>query len=150
MFALTREPIDAPAVRKQVEHPSCGAVLVFHGTVRNHTAGRHVHALAYEAYEAMALRQLQAVADEVREATGVHAIACTHRLGDVPIGEDAMVLAVASPHRAAALAATGQFIERLKQDVPIWKKEHFEGGAVWIGTADDPQATRAARDGTTS
>nr|MDJ0523322.1 molybdenum cofactor biosynthesis protein MoaE [Planctomycetota bacterium] len=78
---------------------------------------------------------------------GVAAIACTHRIGRLDIGDDAMVVAVASPHRAAALAATADFIARLKQDVPIWKKEHFVGGAVWVGSPEDPQGRHTAPTG---
>ena len=147
-FAIQREPIDADAVRAAVAGPGCGAVVVFHGTVRNRTGERVVEHLEYEAYEPMALKQMQALADAMVAEHGIAALACTHRIGHVPIGEDAMVVAVASPHRAAALAATGDFITRLKQEVPIWKKEHFEGGAVWIGTPDDPQGERAREEQT--
>jgi molybdopterin synthase catalytic subunit len=83
------------------------------------------------------------IAREVREAGGVEAIACVHRLGTLRPGEAAMALAVASAHRGAALAAVETFVARLKQDVPIWKKEHFEDGAVWVGSPDDPQGARA-------
>lgn len=146
-FRIVTEPIDADAVRAAVEAPSCGAVVVFHGTVRNKTADRVVEHLEYEAYEPMAIKQMQKLADEMQQRHGIEALACTHRIGPVPIGEDAMVVAVASPHRAAALAATGEFITRLKQDVPIWKKEHFEGGAIWIGTPEDPQGEKARAAG---
>ena len=142
-FHITRDPIDGDAVRAAVVGPSCGAVVVFHGTVRNRTGERVVEHLEYEAYEPMAIKQMAVLAEEMIAKHGIAALACTHRIGPVPIGEDAMVVAVASPHRAAALAATGDFITRLKQDVPIWKKEHFEGGAVWIGTPEDPQGERA-------
>jgi len=138
-FRITADPIDAESVRSAVAGPSCGAVVVFHGTVRNRTGDRVVEHLEYEAYEPMALQQMERIADAMVIEHAIKALACTHRIGPVPIGEDAMVVAVASPHRAAALAATGDFITRLKQDVPIWKKEHFEGGAVWIGSPADPQ-----------
>jgi molybdopterin synthase catalytic subunit len=138
-FRITDQAIQAEAVRMAVAGPACGAVVVFHGTVRNRTGDRVVEHLEYEAYEPMALQQMERIADAMVAEHGIEALACTHRIGPVPIGEDAMVVAVASPHRAAALAATGDFITRLKQDVPIWKKEHFEGGAVWIGTPEDPQ-----------
>ncbi|MDF1701569.1 MAG: molybdenum cofactor biosynthesis protein MoaE [Planctomycetota bacterium] len=142
-FRIVRDPIDAEVVRAAVAGPSCGAVVVFHGTVRNRTDDRVVEHLEYEAYEPMAIKQMQLLADAMLDTHAIAALACTHRIGPVPIGEDAMVVAVASPHRAAALAATGDFITRLKQDVPIWKKEHFEGGAIWLGTPDDPQGERA-------
>ena len=142
-FAITRDPIDADSVRRTVVGPSCGAVVVFHGTVRNRTGERVVEHLEYEAYEPMALKQMAAVAAAVKADHEISEIACTHRVGRLAIGEDAMVVAVSAPHRKAALDATEDFIARLKQDVPIWKKEHFEGGAIWIGTPDDPQGEKA-------
>lgn len=156
LFSITSVPIDAESVRTKVlaadaaQNPD-GAILVFHGTVRNRTEDRRVVHLEYECYEPMALAQMEAIAGEVAAAHPISALACTHRIGHVPIGEDAMVVAVASPHRQAALDATALFILRLKQDVPIWKKEHFEGGAIWLGTPDDPQGERSrARDGASS
>lgn len=152
-FTITQDPIDADAVYRAVATPAegsnpDGAVIVFHGTVRNKTADRTVRYLEYECYEPMALKQLRRVAAEVIQQHEISTIACTHRVGRLEIGEDAMVVAVASPHRGAALAATEAFIARLKQEVPIWKKEHFEGGAVWIGTPEDPQgASVAIREG---
>ena len=145
MFLLTRDPIDAERLRRAVAGPANGAVVVFHGDARGSTAGRRVLGLAYEAYEEMALAQLRALGEEMVASHGVSAVACAHRLGPVPVGESAMVLAVAAPHREAALAAVGDFIRRLKQDVPIWKQERFEDGAVWVGSATDPQAARSGR-----
>ena len=143
-FTITTEPINAGRVREAVLGPGNGAVLVFHGAVRNKTQARQVMFLEYEAYEPMAIAALEAIGQEMRAKHGISAIACTHRIGRLEIGEDAMVVAVSSPHREAALAAVADFIVRLKQDVPIWKKEHFEGGAVWIGTPEDPQGERVA------
>lgn len=143
MFALTQGPIDDVAVRRAVEAPGAGAVVVFFGTVRDRTSDRRVTHLEYEAYPAMAIAQLERVGDEVARGHGLTAIACVHRLGRLKIGEVAVVLAVSSPHRRAALDAIDDFIVRLKREVPIWKKEHFEGGAVWIGTPDDPQGVLA-------
>lgn len=143
-FQITSGPIDAEPVRQAVLGPESGAVIVFHGTVRERTLDRDVTYLEYEAYEPMAIKQMQAIGDEMIERHGIAAIACSHRIGRLEIGDDAMVVAVASPHRAAALAATADFILRLKQDVPIWKKEHFVGGAVWIGTPEDPQGEGSA------
>ena len=143
-FAIVTEPIDAEAVRQAVAGPDNGAVVVFFGTVRNRTGDRAVRHLAYEAYEPMALAAMEAIAREVVAAHALSALACTHRIGPLAIGDDAMVVAASSPHRHAALAGVEQFIVRLKQDVPIWKKEHFEGGAVWIGSPDDPQGTRSS------
>lgn len=143
MFALTQGPIDDVAVRRAVEARGAGAVVVFNGTVRDLTSDRRVTHLEYEAYPAMAIAQLERVGAEVARAHGLTAIACVHRLGRLEIGEVAVVLAVSSPHRRAALDAIDDFIVRLKREVPIWKKEHFEGGAVWIGTPDDPQGVLA-------
>ena len=138
-FTITEGPIDAEALRAAVAGPENGAIVVFHGAVRNQTADREVTFLEYEAFEPMAIAQMERIAQELTGAHGLSGLACTHRIGRVEIGEDAMVVAVSSPHRAAALTALGTFIVRLKQDVPIWKKEHFEGGAIWLGTPDNPQ-----------
>lgn len=145
MFVLTRQPLDPEALRRAVAGPAYGAVVVFHGDARERTAGRRVLELVYEAYEPMALVELERLAREVAQRHQTGPIACAHRLGRVPAGETAMVLAVAAPHRDAALAATAEFIRRLKQEIPIWKQERFEDGAVWVGSADDPQAARQAR-----
>ncbi len=142
MVLLTRSPIDAEALRRAVAGPANGAVVLFFGDAREATAGRRVLELVYEAYEGMALAALRALGEELRARHGLSAVACTHRLGRVPVGESAMVLAVSAPHREAALAAVGEFVRRLKQEVPIWKQERFEDGAVWVGSASDPQAAQ--------
>lgn len=143
MFDVVEGPIDADAVQRAVESSGDGAVVVFHGTVRDRTRGRRVTHLQYEAYVPMAKAQMRAIAEEVRARCGVSALACVHRVGRLEIGDTALVLAVSSPHRAAALRAVDEYVARLKQDVPIWKKEHFENGAVWVGTPADPQGERA-------
>lgn len=143
MFALSEAPLDDAPLRRAVEAPGAGAVVVFHGTVRNRTADRRVTHLEYEAYPAMALSELKRIGTEVAKVHGLLGIACAHRIGRLNIGDTAVVLAVSSPHRKAALDAIDDFIVRMKRDVPIWKKEHFEGGAVWIGTPDDPQGVLA-------
>ena len=144
MLALTEGPIDAESVRRAVAVPAAGAVVVFHGTVRERTRDRRVTHLEYEAYPAMALGQLRRIAAEVSKGHGLCGLACVHRLGRLELGEDALVLAVSSPHRRAALEAVEEFLARLKREVPIWKKEHFEGGSVWVGTPEDPQGERSA------
>jgi molybdopterin synthase catalytic subunit len=143
-FLLTDGPIDAEAVRLAVARDDAGAVVVFHGTVRDRTKGRRVLHLEYEAYAAMAVAMLREVADAVAREHGLSAVACTHRIGRLEVGDDAVVVGVSAPHRGAALAAVESFVARLKRDVPIWKKEHFEDGAVWVGSPDDPQGERAA------
>jgi len=142
-FHITDRPIDAEAVRTAVLGPGNGAVVVFHGAVRNRTGARRVTHLEYEAFEPMAVAGMARIAEALGQEHGIAALACTHRIGRLEIGEDAMVVAVSAPHRAAALAALEAFIVRLKRDVPIWKKEHFEGGAVWVGTPEDPQGHAA-------
>ena len=144
-FRLTDAPIDAEEVRRAVASPEAGAVVLFHGTVRNRTKGRRVLFLDYEAYPEMAVATLREVARDVAKAHGLTGIACTHRVGRLEVGEDAVVLGVAAPHRGAALAAVEDFVARLKSDVPIWKKEHFEDGATWVGSPTDPQGERAGR-----
>jgi molybdopterin synthase catalytic subunit len=143
VLSLTQAPIDAAAVHGAVAGPGSGAVVVFHGTVRNRTKGRAVLFLEYEAYPSMALAQMKRVADDVVREHALSGLACVHRIGRLEPGEAAMVVATAAPHRKAALAAVETFVARLKRDVPIWKKEHFADGAVWAGTPDDPQGERA-------
>jgi molybdopterin synthase catalytic subunit len=144
MFALSDGPIDAEAVRAAVASPAAGAVVVFHGTVRDRTRRRRVTHLEYEAYPEMAVAALRAIGERLTRHHGLTGVACVHRVGRLEIGETALVLAVSAPHRAAALAAVDAFVTLLKRDVPVWKKEHFEGGAVWVGGPDDPQGERAA------
>lgn len=144
MFEVVEAPIDAEAVRRAVGGPGDGAVVLFLGTVRGSTRGRRVTHLVYEAYVPMALAQMRALAGEVVRRHGLSGLACAHRVGRLAVGDVALALAVASPHREAALAAVADYVARLKQDVPIWKQEHFEDGAVWVGTPEDPQGERAA------
>jgi len=146
-FLVVEGPIDADAVRSRVEHPHAGAVIVFHGTVRTRTAEREVTHLEYEAYAPMAVKQLAALGADLVAEHGLVGLAATHRVGRLEPGDAAVVVAVSAPHRAAALAALDAFLLRLKRDVPIWKKEHFEGGAVWIGTPEDPQGVRSGPPG---
>ncbi len=143
-FQIVKTTIDARAVRAAVLGQDNGAVVVFYGTVRNRTGDRQVMKLEYEAYEPMALAKMAEVADAVAGRHRISSLACTHRVGQLQIGEDAMVVAVSAPHRAAALAATEDFIGRLKREVPIWKKEFFEDGAVWVGSPADPQGEHAS------
>jgi len=130
--ALTREAIDAERVAALVAGPSRGAVLTFLGTVRDSHAGRPVERLTYSAYESMARAALTRIVDELEAAHGDLRAAIVHRLGEVPVGEASVAIAVASPHRAAAYEASRTALERLKTEVPIWKREHYAGGeAAW-------------------
>lgn len=129
---LVDAPIDVDRVVAGVSGPGRGAVLVFLGTVRDSHRGRRVEKLTYSAYRTMAVESLRRiVADLEASAPGLRA-AIVHRLGEVPVGEPSVVIAVASPHRAAAYEASRTALERLKTEVPIWKREHYtEGPPVW-------------------
>ncbi len=129
--AIVREKIDAVAVLERVKHASDGAAVVFDGVVRNHTRGRRTLYLDYEAYEAMALKQMEQLAAQALQRFAVREVAMVHRLGRLEVGETSVLIVVSSAHRAAAFEACRWLIDLLKQTVPIWKKEHFEDGAVW-------------------
>lgn len=125
-------PLDVAAVERQVADPACGAVLLFVGTVRNHHQGRPVSHLTYDAYRPMAASAIARISRELAAAHDRMRVAIVHRLGEVPAGEPSVVIAVASPHRAAAYDASRDALERLKREVPIWKREHYQNGeAVW-------------------
>jgi len=127
---LVEGPIDVDRAVRSVEAPGFGAVVVFLGTVRNHHAGRAVEKLTYHAYRRMAADTLARIVSDL-EADGTR-VAIVHRLGEVPVGEPSVVIAVGSPHRAAAYEASRTALERLKAEVPIWKREHYaEGEAAW-------------------
>jgi molybdopterin synthase catalytic subunit len=131
LIDLVKEPIDAASLAARVKQGEDGAVVVFDGIVRNNTRGRHTLFLVYEAYEEMALRQMRALAEEAVAVHGVRQVAMVHRLGRLEVGETSVLVAVASAHRAQAFEACRWLIDTLKKTVPIWKKEHFEDGAVW-------------------
>ena len=129
---LTREPIDTRALVEQLKRGEDGAVVVFEGIARNNTRGRATRFLEYEAYEPMALEKMREIAAEVKEKFAVDRVGMTHRLGHLEIGEASIVIVVTSPLRKPAFEACHYAIDRLKQIVPIWKKEFFEDGAVWV------------------
>lgn len=130
--ALVEGAIEVDRVIESISGPGRGAVVVFLGTVRNQHAGRKVTQLTYSAYRQMARTALEAIAADLEAAHEGLRAAIVHRLGDVPIGEASVVIATASPHRAAAYDANRTALERLKTEVPIWKREHYAGGeAVW-------------------
>ncbi|AEB24166.1 molybdenum cofactor biosynthesis protein MoaE [Bacillus amyloliquefaciens] len=132
-FQITREPIIAENIVKKVEKREAGAITTFIGTVREWTAGRRTVRLEYEAYEPMAVQMLSQIGDEICAKWEGAEAAITHRVGVLDIGEAAVVIAVSSPHRKAAYEANKYAIERIKQIVPIWKKEIWEDGEEWIG-----------------
>jgi molybdopterin synthase catalytic subunit len=127
---LTRDPLDLPALSSA--SPADGALCLFVGVVRRENAGRAVSFLEYEAYEEMAQGEMERLEAEARARWPVTEVRIAHRLGRLEIGEASVAVAVASPHRAEAFAACRHVIDTLKATVPIWKKEHFEGGEVWI------------------
>lgn len=132
MIQLTLHPIDVASVIRSVQAADAGAVNAFVGMVRQHTAQRRVLRLEFEAYETMALREMEKLAALVRQRWGAESVAIHHRLGTLLVGEVAVVIAVATPHRQAAFAACQYAIDTLKQTVPIWKREVFADGAVWV------------------
>lgn len=129
---LTRAPIVPQDILAGVKAPADGAVVVFDGIVRNHSGNRPTLYLDYEAYEPMALRQMEEIVAEIRARWAVDRIALVHRLGRLQIGETSVLIAVSAPHRTDAFDACRHAIERLKRVVPIWKKEYFADGAVWV------------------
>jgi molybdopterin synthase catalytic subunit len=144
--AVTLAPLDAPALAAAVTAPGDGAVALFVGIVRDENHGRRVRYLEYEAYDALAVKALGRIVEEAEREWADTRLALHHRLGRLEIGEASIVIAAASPHRARAFAACRYAIERVKQIVPIWKREHFDGGEVWLeGATADPH-DEAARD----
>ena len=142
--AITTTPLDADALVRALDATGIGAVTTFVGLVRDHNLGRKVLHLEYEAYEPLALRGLELIVTEVAEKWPAVRLAIHHRIGRMEIGEASVAIAAASPHRAEAFAASRYAIERIKQIVPIWKHEYFEGGDVWIeGATADPGNTEA-------
>jgi molybdopterin synthase catalytic subunit len=130
---LTEEPIDLAAVVAEVEDERAGAIATFVGTVRAESRGRQVVRLEYEAYEAMAEEVMTNLAAELRARYDLCAVAITHRTGTCEIGEASVAIAVSAAHRQAALDACRDAIDTLKETVPLWKKEVYEGGEEWIG-----------------
>lgn len=145
-FLVTPDVLDVAAAVREVSRPGAGAVNLFIGTVRDHNAGRRVVYLEYEAYEPLASKTLQQIGDEASARWPSVELAIHHRTGRLEIGEASVVIAAAAAHRADAFAATRYAIERVKQIVPIWKHEHFEGGAAWIEGASADPADVAARE----
>ena len=141
---MTSEPLDTDALIALVGAGGDGAVVTFAGLVRDHNQGRRVQFLEYEAYEPLAVRALQHIVDEAKQLWPSARVATHHRIGRLEIGEASILIAAASPHRADAFAACRYTIERVKQIVPIWKHEHFEGGDVWLeGATADPEDAAA-------
>jgi molybdopterin synthase catalytic subunit len=132
-FRLSEEPLDPGAVIREVSDPQAGGIATFIGTTRVQSRGRTVHYLDYEAYQGMAEEMMAELGEELKRRHELCAIAIAHRVGRVDIGEPSVVIAASAPHRAAALAACKEAIDTLKETVPLWKKEVYEGGEEWIG-----------------
>jgi len=139
---IVRERIDTEAVVGRLRRPEDGAVVIFDGVVRDNTRGRRTLYLDYEAYEAMALKQMESLAVEARTRFGVRGASIVHRLGRLEIGETSVLIVVAAAHRSAAFEACRWIIDTLKKTVPIWKKEYFEDGAVWADGEAFPEEIR--------
>lgn len=130
---VTQAPIDLQELMRHVRSDADGAVILFTGVVRNHHEGRPVDRLKYEAYEAMAVEKLTAICEQVRSRFAVGDVAVVHRLGQLEVGDVSVAIAVAAPHRDAAYRASREIIERIKREVPIWKREHYTDGAErWL------------------
>lgn len=141
LVAVTSTPLDLQALIDEVAAGAAGdgAVATFTGLVRDHNQGRQVRFLEYEAYEPLAIRAMSRIVDEARATWPGARLGLHHRIGRLDIGEASVIIVAASPHRADAFAACRYAIERVKQIVPIWKHEHFEGGEVWLeGATADP------------
>jgi molybdopterin converting factor subunit 1 len=132
-FRLTEDPIDLDAVVHEVMRDEAGAIATFLGTTRIRSRGRTVLHLEYEAYPGMAERVMEEIAARLKETYDLCEVAITHRIGRVGIGDTSVAIAVSAPHRDDALAACRDAIDTLKQEVPLWKKEVYEGGEEWIG-----------------
>ena len=132
MFQIVREPIDIKKISDIVQKPEDGAVVVFEGVVRNHSNDKAVRFLEYDAYESMALKKLEEVGSLAKSKFQIRDIAIVHRLGHLEIGECSTVIVVASAHRGPAFEACSFAIDTIKKIVPIWKKEFFEDGEVWV------------------
>ncbi len=146
LVAVTSEVLNLEALTAEISRgaPGDGAVTAFTGLVRDHNQGRRVTFLDYEAYEPLAVRALDRILDEARTLWADTRLGVHHRIGRLEIGEASIIIVAASPHRAHAFAACRYTIERVKQIVPIWKHEHFEGGEVWLeGATADPEDENA-------
>ena len=138
-FWIQPEALDPRYVESLVAHPGAGAIATFIGTVRDHGRGQAVTHLEYEAYAPAAELTMAQIGDEIRERWGIDHVAIVHRVGSLAIGEASVVISVASAHRDAAFDTCSYAIERIKEIVPIWKKEHYADGAAWLGSEHDYQ-----------
>jgi molybdopterin synthase catalytic subunit len=143
MFHVTNDPIDLQELVDYVGDPEAGAIATFIGTTRNNNEGRRVIALDYDGYAEMAEKELARIGEDAKTKWPICRMAIVHRLGPVQITEASVIIAVSAGHRDAAFAACRFAIEEIKKTVPIWKKEVYEGGEVWIGTQTGQPLTRS-------
>ena len=143
-FALTREPIDIKSLENRLVQGIDGAVVTFQGVVRNNTRGRATLRLNYECYEAMAIRMMAEIGRAIAGEFALSRMGIVHRLGMMEVGEASVVVIAAAPHRGPAFDAAREGINRLKRLVPIWKKEYFADGEVWVEGEWDQDAPRAS------
>jgi molybdopterin synthase catalytic subunit len=129
---ITDQPLDIASCFEWVKSPQSGGINIFIGTVRDQTKGKQVLRLEFEAYESMALREMEKIAEEAAKKWAIDKILIHHRTGTLEVGDVPVIIAVAAAHRAAAFDACRYAIDTLKQNVPIWKKEVFDGGEIWV------------------
>lgn len=132
MIEITANRIDVLAVIAKVKHPEAGGIDVFIGTTRNKTSNNEVIQLEFESHVSMAIKEIEKIVTTAKKKWDIKSVAVSHRIGVVPIGEEAVVIAVACPHRNDAFESCRYIIDTLKQTVPIWKKEKFYNGEVWV------------------
>lgn len=133
LYEIVKDPIQVESIIRKVERREAGAITTFMGVVREWTKGRRTIFLEYQAYIPMAIKQLSLIGEEIKSKWPNTMVAITHRIGRLDISDIAVVIVVSAPHRKAAYEANEYAIERMKQIVPIWKKEHWEDGETWIG-----------------
>ena len=136
MIEITHQLLDPERITAQVRKETNGAVVTFLGTTRNNFEGKGVLTLEYEAFEEMALKKMEEIRQELQAQFHIEEIAICHRIGTVSIGQISLVVAVASPHRKQAFLACHQAVDRIKEIVPIWKKEVFDDGSRWVACED--------------
>jgi molybdopterin synthase catalytic subunit len=142
-FEITSEPVSVEAVARRVVPRRCGATVTLDGYAREWTRGRRTLYLVYEAYEPMALSEMRRLGDEARRRFRIAHVGIVHRVGRTEIGETSVVISVSAPHRRAAFEACEWAIRELKRTVPIWKKEFFEDGEVWVEGEGAPESPRS-------
>ncbi|HKT13292.1 MAG TPA: molybdenum cofactor biosynthesis protein MoaE [Terriglobia bacterium] len=146
IYRVTEERISASDLARSLQSPEDGALVTFEGVVRNHSGGRKTLYLEYEAYTPMAIRKMEEIGAEAKEKFDINSVGIIHRTGRLDIGEISVAIAVTAGHRRPAFEACQYLIDRLKQVVPVWKKEYFEDGAIWVEGEGRKQVLAGTRD----